>query len=252
MKNPSVIRRILIIILLAIGILVGTALVGIATWGDMETVLFFPPSTADKDLSNLRCPILISSQETGTVYVNYNNSSTFDATPIVVVTISQGSTMITDDFTSHPTVPAGTTQKLSWAVVPAEAAYRGHLILMRVLINRSYPLPSRSGTCGIVVLNLGGLSGEEVVYGGFLVSILFMLAGSIWLLSTRKSFPGQRDTLRGGVLFIVVVVILGLIASWFGLWFVGLGSFFVTLLLVVILFARFGMDVRSDGTHLDF
>jgi hypothetical protein len=41
MKSPSIASRILMIFLLAIGILIGTALVGIATWGDMETVLFF-------------------------------------------------------------------------------------------------------------------------------------------------------------------------------------------------------------------
>lgn len=251
MKSPSIVSRILMIVFLAIGILVGTALVGIATWGDMETVLIFPPSSADKELPNLRCPILISSNETGTVYVNYSNPSTYNATPIVVATISQGSTIITDDFTSHPTIPAGTTQKLSWAVVPAEAAYRGRLILMKVFINRSYPLPSRSSTCGIVVLNLGGLTGEQVVYGTFLLSLLGMLSGSIWWLRTNKTIPGQRDTLTGGILFIVVVVTLGLVASWFGLWAFGLGSFIITVLLVVILLARFGVDIRSDNIHLN-
>jgi hypothetical protein len=135
--------------------------------------------------------------------------------------------------------------------VPGEAAYRGLLILVRVLINRSYPLPSRSNTCGIVVLNLGGLTGEQVVYGGFLVSLIGMLAGSIWWLRTNKSIPGQRDTLTGGIMFIVVAVILGLIASWFGLWMFGLGSFIITILLVVILLARFGIDVR-DNVHLNF
>jgi hypothetical protein len=34
MKSPSIASRILMIFLLAIGILIGTALVGIATWGD--------------------------------------------------------------------------------------------------------------------------------------------------------------------------------------------------------------------------
>jgi hypothetical protein len=251
MKNPSIASRILIIFLLAVGILVGAALVGIATWGDLETVLFFPPSTADKGLPNLRCPILISSNETGTVYVNYSNPSTYTATPIVTVTISQGSTIITDDFTSDPTVPAGTSQKLSWAIVPKEAAYRGLLILVRVFINRSYPIPSRSNTCGVVVLNLGGLTGEQVVYGGFIISLVGMLAGSIWWLRTNKSMPGLRDTLTGGIMFIVVAVILGLIASWFGLWLLGLGSFIITILLVVILLARFGIDVR-DNVHLNF
>jgi hypothetical protein len=244
MKIPSLVSRILMIFLLAVGFLVGTALVGIATWGDMETVFFFPPSTADKGLPNLRCPILISSNETGTVYVNYSNPSTYSTAPYVTVTITQGSTIITDDFTSHPTIPPGTTQKLSWVVVPGEAAFRGSLILVRVFINRSYPLPSRDNTCGIVVLNLGGLTGEQVVYGGFLLSLVGMLAGSIWWLRTYKSMPGQRDTLKGGILFVVVLVILGLIASWFGLWFFGLVSFLIVILLIVILLAHFGMDVR--------
>jgi hypothetical protein len=231
------------IILLAIGMLVGTALVGIATWGDLETVLLFPPPTADKELPNLRCPILISSNETGTVYVNYSNPSSYTTTPYVVITISQGSTIILDDFTSHPAIPPGTTQKLSWAVVPEEAAFRGSLILVRVFINRSYPLPSRDSTCGIVVLNLGGLTGEQVVYGSFIVSLIGMLVGTFWWLRIYKSMPGQRDTLIGGIMFIEVVVILGLIASWFGWWVFGLGSFGITVLLIVILLARFGMHV---------
>jgi hypothetical protein len=231
------------ILLLAVGILLGTALVGLATWGDLETVLLFPPPTADKELLNLRCPILISSNETGTVYANYRNPSSYTTTPFVVITISQGSTIILDDFTSHPTIPPGTTQKLSWAVVPGEAAFRGSLILVRVFINRSYPLPSRDSTCGISVFNLGGLTGEQVVYGSFIVSLIGMLAGTFWWLRIYKSMPGQRDTLIGGIMFIEVVVILGLIASWFGWWVFGLVSFGITVLLIVILLARFGMHI---------
>jgi len=244
MKIFSITSRILMMLLLVIGILIGTALVGIATWGDMETMLFFPPSTADKGLPNLRCPILISSNETGTVYVNHHNPSTYTTTPIITATISQGSTVITEDFTSQPVILPGTIQKLTWAVVPGEAAYRGLLILMRVYINGSYPLPSRSNTCGIVVLNLGGLTGEQVVYGSFFLSLVGMLAGSFWWLKTQKTRPGQRDSLSGGIIFIMVTIVLGLIASWFGLWMFGLGSFVITLLLIVILLARFGMDVQ--------
>jgi hypothetical protein len=79
-----------------------------------------------------------------------------------------------------------------------------------------------------------------------------MLAGGFWWLRTHEAMPGQRDTLTGGIIFIVVAVILGLIASWFGLWMLGLGSFLLTILLIVILLARFGIDTRSENVHLNF
>ena len=241
MKKPSIASQIIMLFLLIVGISVGTALVGIATWGDLETVLLFPPTGADKHLSNLRCPILISSNETGTVYVNYKNPTTYTASPLIRATISQGSTILMDNFTSEPTIPPGTTKKITWAVVSGEAAYRGRLILVQIYINRSYPLPSYSNTCGIVVLNLGGLKGEQMVYGALFLSLAGMLGGCIWWLGTHKTMSGH---LTGGIIFLVIIVILGLLASWFGLWMFGLGSFILTILLTIILFTRFGMDDR--------
>jgi hypothetical protein len=245
MKRPTIASQILMLLILIVGVLIGTALVGVATWGDLETVLFFPPTGADKHLTNLQCPILISTNETGMVSVNLKNPSTYTVNPIVRATISQGSALTTEDFSSQPTMPPGGSQKLTWPVVAKEAAYRGALILVQVYVNGSYPLPSRVNTCGIVVMNLGNLKGNLVVIGALFLSLAGMLGGGVWWLRTHRSLPGQRDTPAGGIIFLVVVVILGIIACLLGLWPLGLGSFLLSILLIVILLARFGMDVRD-------
>jgi hypothetical protein len=250
MKSQSPIRKILILIILLFGVLLGIALVGIATWGDMETVLFYPASTADKDLSNLQCPIVISKTETGLVSVNIKNSSTYTVTPIIRFTVSQGSTIFTEGFTNQPSIPPNSTQKIFWQVTSNEAAYHESLILVQVFVNRSYPLPSRSNTCGITVMNLGPLTGKTVVIGSLCLSLATMLLGSSLWIRSHKTIPGHRDTLSGGLIALELIIFIGILASLFALWMVGLISFLLSVLMIVVLIARFGVEFWGAG--MDF
>lgn len=250
MKSQSTMRKILILVILLFGVLLGIALVGIATWGDMETVLFYPASTADKELSNLQCPIIMSKTETGMVSVNIKNASMYTVTPIIRFTVSQGSTIITEDFTNQPTIPPNSTQKISWQVTSNEAAYHESLILVQVFINRSYPLPSRSSTCGITVMNLGPLTGKAVVLGSLCLSLAAMLLGSILWIRSHKTIPGHRDTLSGGLIALEAIIFIGIVASLLALWMVGLISFLISVLMIVVLIARFGVEFWGAG--MDF
>lgn len=245
MESPSTFKKVFLLIVILVGVLLGTAVVGIATWGDMETVLVFPVSTADKDLSNLKCPILISRKETGLVSFTIKNASTYTVTPQASITLSQGSTIITENFSTKPTVLPGTNQVVAWEVNATEAAYHESLILVQVFVTRSYPLPSRSGTCGIMVMDLGPFTGKTVIVGALSLSLAAMLLGTFFWIRSHRQAPGNRDTLIGGLIVLEVIVLVGIIASLLALWMVGLISFLISVLLMVILIARFGVDIRG-------
>ncbi|HKY55782.1 MAG TPA: hypothetical protein VJM08_15800, partial [Anaerolineales bacterium] len=142
---------------------------------------------------------------------------------------------------SHGRVPREVKQTLSlgslkrelvqWKVDSSDVIFE-RVILVNVLQSRYSNNPSRSGSCGILVFSLFGLTGMQTFALVFAASLILMLFGGwLWLYARRPldKFSGNIVQINSVVLGITI---LALVSTWAHWW--GLALFFDALILLVM------------------
>jgi hypothetical protein len=227
--------RILSVVLFSIGLLLGVAFVGAAVWADLEASLFDPPVGVDEPLKTLRCPVIITTQESGTVTATFSNPSTRSVPRTVRAHISYGFATLTREVNTQFVLEPGGTHKLEWTVTSDDAAWR-HFILTRVHVLRNSPLPSRTGSCGVLVMDLLGLTGNQIVVSSWIASLTTMLIGVILWAVARRSAKERMPNLTGAMVGLAAIVLVAMLASLVGWWVLGgLLLLFVLILTVSVI-----------------
>lgn len=213
-------QRLAAVLIYLTGILLTTALGALAVWGDLEASLFDAAIRAETNLTSLRCPILITRQETGHVAASFRNTGQQPVNRAIRVHITQGFvTLMREEAVQLPLQP-GQTQRLTWPVTAADAAY-GSLILVRVSTLRQAPLPSESQTCGIAVFDLPAGSGNLWV-ALWLALGLAGIGGGGWLwLRVSRPLRGRRRTAANASLAVAGVAVAVMLAGLVGAWMLG-------------------------------
>jgi hypothetical protein len=219
------------IIFFSTGVLVGMLMFVFMNWAYLEAYFFFGYiAPADQSLPTLRCPLMMTTGETGAVTISLANNTTRDISPAIQIETSYFGAA-TLDKTSYP-VAAGETSKISWPVTSEDIVF-GDLIMARVYVYSTYTLPSRLGTCGTVVVNLPGLSGTSLFLILLVSSLACMAAGwCLWLTGNRPLEANGLITLRALIAF-TAVVLLGILAGCTGWWVVGVFCAVASLLLII-------------------
>jgi hypothetical protein len=231
MDGKKKLFRTLSTIFFSAGILAGMVMFILMNWAYFEATYFFGTlAPADKTLTTLRCPLLMTTADTGVVSLKITNSTDRDL-PILIQTEFSYFDAATLDRTTYP-FKAGETRTLSWPVASDNIAF-GHLILARVYVFSAYTLPSLGSTCGTVVVDLHRITGIELfilVLGASLVCI-----GAGWGLWVAGNRPLQVDAqiARRAMVYFTVVVVLGLLAGFFGWWGLGIICAAGCLLLII-------------------
>jgi hypothetical protein len=231
MQGKKKLLRTLGIIFFSIGILVGMAMFILMNWANYEAYFYFGyTAPADKTLATLRCPLLMTTSETGTVTISITNSTDRDLSPLIRTEISSFGAA-RSERTNYP-LAAGETRRLSWTVTSGDIVF-GHLIMARVFVYNTFTLPSRASTCGTMVINLPGLTGFQLFVIVLAFSLACMAAGwSLWL-------TGSRPLLADGLIatwamsIFTAVVLLGILAGCIGWWGVGLICCVASVLLII-------------------
>jgi hypothetical protein len=224
--------RALGLFLFAIGALVGLGLSAVAIWGDLEATLFDRNMEllSDASLKGLRCPVLLTSDESGTVSATIRNSLDRPAEFRVRIHVSRYLTLLRESD-SWVSLAPGEQRKLEWTVTSDDVVY-DRLILVKVLQFPRYPLPSRLGSCGIVVVDLPILSGSQVLALALAASLLGMAAGiGSWLAVTRPLHGRELEAMRAMVV-LACCVGASLVAGLLGLWGLGIAAVVAIILLI--------------------
>jgi len=230
MQAKKKLFRTLGVIFFSIGILAGMVMFILMNWAYFEADFYFGYTfPADKTLTTLRCPLLMTSSETGAVTASITNNTDLDLSILVRTEISYFGAA-TSESVSYP-VAVGETRRLSWTVTSDDIAY-GHLIMARVYVFNSYTLPSRTNTCGTVVVGLPGLTGIQLFIIVLALSLISLAAGwGLWLAGSRplhvEGFIGMR-----AMIILTAVVLLGILAGCLGLWGLGLICCVASVLLI--------------------
>jgi len=234
------------ILIFAIGILVGTILVAITAWGDLEAAMFDTTVKADGSISFLNCPVMMTTSEISTVSASFTSTHVRPIERRVRIHISDGHlTLMREEKASLPMAP-GKTEKISWVVSPEDAAF-DQWILVRVYMFPSVTLSSKDGTCGILVIDSPYLTGSQILIAGYTTSLLFMAIGlALWSHNNKPLNIKHNSTLRG-LFFLAGNTVIGMIVSYLGWFLFGIISIALTLLLAFNLSTHSKSDPTNAG-----
>jgi len=79
MKKNKKLMRVFGGMFITLGILVSFLICGVIVWGDLEASMFTDGIVGDKNISTLRCPVIITGNETGTISVVVKNQADRDS-----------------------------------------------------------------------------------------------------------------------------------------------------------------------------
>jgi hypothetical protein len=230
MKTKKGIINPLSILIFAIGILLGSILVAINTWGDLEAAMFDTTVRADGSVSFLSCPVMITTSEVSTVSASFVSTYARPIERRVRIHISDGHlTLMREEKTSLPMTP-GKMGKISWAVSPEDAAF-DQWILVRVYMFPSATLSSKDGSCGILVANIPYFTGGQILTAAYITSLLFTAIGIILWGNNNKPLTMRRNSTFRGLISIAGSTVFGMIVSYLGWWMLGVLSLALTVLL---------------------
>lgn len=242
MKHEKRISNTIYLLVFSLGVLIAVALVGASALAEYEAVLFDSGARADERLSMLYCPALISSRETSGVSISLSNPSEYEVNPVVKARISSGSALFIREEVQQVFMKPGERQTLRWPITAEDAAYH-RLILVRIMVNRSYPLSSRTATCGIVLLDFAGLTGIQMQVGAILLSAIAIIGGGLGWFRINADKGGRKAELGNGLRLLGGIALAGTLTTFTSWWFASLLCAIACLLLGVILLGRYGADV---------
>jgi hypothetical protein len=213
-----------------LGLFLGSFLVLVAAWADMESTVYGFERLASAGLGGFQCPLLMTPSETGTISLRVSNRTENPISPSIRTQISTPA--LPEEALENLRLAPGEWTRLSWSVGPENIDLQ-RFIFAKVLLFSAFPVPSQETTCGIFIINLPG-TGKVILP----VLIVLSLAGMGWGLYTMNALRLSHEWLRkriGSLAFLALMVLLGLVLSFMGGWVLPLLVLVVALLVMIIL-----------------
>ena len=221
-------------VLFSIGILIGVVFLGYTVWADIEATLFDTSFDADESLRTLKCPLILTTGESDTVSAAFQNKSERSIRPLVRAHISDSFVTLMREERELITIPSGRSEERSWVINYDDAVYE-RFVLVRVTQNAYFPVPSRTGSCGVLALNIPILSGGVVAALVTALMAAFIFFGLRFWLKYNQPLMGRTRTITQGFTWLTIVMAAGILVTYLGWWFAAALLFVLTLLLMMVI-----------------
>ena len=238
-RKSSLNRGMIGIILFVIGVVLAMVLIGFSVYADFESTLFDLTNGVNRSIRSIKCPVFLSSQETGNLSAVIKNPEDRTQELVIQASISNRDLILLQEFQENISIAPYEAKQLKWEVEPPDAAY-GHLILAKVIVMDVALNPSHRGSCGIIILKLpDGMKGWELFWIIFVLSGIGILSGIIrwWKYGRPNSNRGLEATRSlfglGGL------AVIGLVSITLSFWELAAGAFYIGLLLMGVLIPHF-------------
>jgi hypothetical protein len=234
MKN--IVLNVLSILLFSIGVIAGTAFVLCATWADVESFFYGFNQYGNKITSTMHCPILMTDEETGVITASFKNTTNQLIRP--TVSFQASSEWAFRTLTNVLSLEPGQSETLQWEVTKNDLALN-YFIFAQIATFSSYPMKDVEQTCGIMVLDLTGITGKQLTIYAIIVSLAGLVVGCLlWNVAHHPLRYRFLDAMRA-MLTISVVVLAGIVSVFLAWWPLGILLLVLTLILIGVIVGNF-------------
>jgi hypothetical protein len=161
-----------------LGVIIGFTLAVIMIWNRLEAVRYYFTGTKYESFNGLQCPVMIAPTETGIVTAIFNNSTEKEDNFSFRAEIS-GDTSTRQ--VEGQMVVAPHQRKSAQLTVDANDVDLMFFIFVKMTILPSAFHSSQEAVCGIMIINLLGLTGTQLSIAAFSLSFLGMAIGlGVW------------------------------------------------------------------------
>ena len=215
-----------------LSVVIGLILSVIAIWNNLESTSYFFTGVKHDAFKGLRCPIMIAPSEKGIVTAVFNNSTGEEDNFYYRAQIS-GKAFFTRTIEDHIAVPPHQAKSVRLSVDANDIDLLFFIFIKMTILPNSVR-STQETTCGIMVINLLGLTGSQISMSAIFICFAAMAIGlGLW--------PQTSDKDRLGVRYIVptlgFVVLLTLLTT-------SLGWYAVAVVLVVVIILLMLISIR--------
>ncbi len=203
-----------------------------AIWGDFEALSYFNTGANYAAFSGLHCPVIMSQSEVAQVSAKFDNPTDKAIEPFYQVKLS--GVAAPRSFQNQLQMPPHSSTTVKWTVSASDIDL-GWFVMVKLTVLPFAGNPARAATCGMMVFNLGSLTGGEVLPWAVAVSLLGIVAGLTLREGKGQPENTREGTLRNGMRATGVSVLLAMLTGFLGLWLIGLIFSAITILLAAIL-----------------
>lgn len=219
---------------LLFGCLTGLILAGLLLWTNVEALLYGFGQYGKQATNIMRCPHFLTPQETGHIRILFKNTTRQTVHPTVKLQAS--STQLFRSKTVSLTLAPGESQIVEWEVGSEDVVWN-RFIFVKMYTFASYPMRDVEQTCGILVVNIPWLRGQQLYL--FAVGLSLVLIGSgMFLLLSAKSLPFPMMNHRRSLIFLGAITIANFAAASWGLWPLGIFLTVAAILMIGILIGQ--------------
>jgi hypothetical protein len=211
------------------GIIIGLALSVIAIWNNLEATSYYFRGTKYAQFHGLQCPLMIAPTEKGIVTAVFKSPSDKEDTFFYRAEIS-GRASFTRQIADKISVPPNEAKSIRITVDANDVDLR-FFVLTKLTISPNSIHPSQEAVCGIMVVNLLGLTGTQISIAALLLSLLGIGTGLVlWQPTDRKSDRTMQSIARA----LGVIVVLAMFAAFMEWWMAAIAFSVIAILLMVI------------------
>ncbi len=223
--------------LFLLGTVVTISLSGMMAWAGFEGLSYFATGAGYARFGGMHCPILISQAETGVVRADFVNSTGELMQPYYDIEIS--GRVASRQLEGQVTLPPHGTGEIRWNVDEGDIDLRPFIFVkLDVLPIGGYA--TREDTCGILVVDLGGISGSRALSSAIALGLLCLLGGlllpSVGLTPSESvRFDAEASSnSRRAAQALGISSVCALFAGLMGWWLIAMLLVAVSLLLLVM------------------
>lgn len=202
---------------------------GIAVWNKLEATNYFFTGVKYSPFNGLRCPLMIAPTEKGIVTALFNNPTNEEDKFFYRAEIS-GKAFSRRQVKDQIAVPPQQTKTIQLAV-DANDVDLMFFVFVKISILPNSVHRSQEAVCGVMLVNILGLTGVQISTTALLLSFLGIAIGlGLWQHTSTKA---DRD-LRRVVQILGFVALLAMFVASIGWWIVAIALLVLSILLMVI------------------
>jgi hypothetical protein len=207
------------------GMVIGLLLAIVLAWADFEASFFefgrqsamLFGRSAEQQLDKFSCPLAITRNEMTAVRAEIRNPHERQVKTVLRMSRTEGSVLMVERFERQLEFAPGESIQFEWPIQASDAAW-GRFIMARAFVIPSSPMPSMASYCGILVIDLPFLTGNQVLALAAIFGLV--LLGGGWHLWMSNAGQGRLDSeknrrlLAAYALLIVLGVVLAIFTNW--------------------------------------